>query len=272
MDEIRISGLKIFANHGVYNFEKEKGQHFVINATLFLSLCKAGASDDLNNTVNYAECCEFIQNVFTQKSYDLIETTANELAYGILKKYPTVEKVEIEVCKPEAPITIPFDNVSVFVSRARHTAFIAVGSNLGESKNTIEKGKALLVESGMVNITKESSLIVTKPYGVTDQPDFLNGMWKVETFLEPYELLDLLNDVEKKMGRERLVHWGPRTLDLDIIYYDDCIIDTERLTVPHIDMANREFVLKPLMEVDNFKRHPISRLRAEEMLEKIGNK
>ena len=105
---------------------------------------------------------------------------------------------------------------------------------------------------------------------MTDQPDFTNGMWKVETLMDPFSLLKKLNEIEARLGRERLVHWGPRTIDLDIIYFDDETIDTEKLTIPHIDMANREFVLKPLSEVDPYKRHPINKMTAGEMLKNLS--
>ncbi len=87
--------------------------------------------------------------------------------------------------------------------------------------------------------------------------------------MEPLELLDTLNDIEARLGRVRTIHWGPRTIDLDIIYYDDCVIDSKRLTIPHIDMANRTFVLEPLAEIDPYIRHPYSGLRAGEMLDKL---
>ncbi len=119
---------------------------------------------------------------------------------------------------------------------------------------------------------KESSLITTKPYGVLEQPDFTNGLWLIKTICEPYELLEELNRIEASLGRQRLVHWGPRTIDLDIIYYDDLVVDSKRLTIPHVDMTNRDFVLVPLNEVDPFVRHPLNHLRASEMLERLGKK
>ena len=79
---------------------------------------------------------------------------------------------------------------------------------------------------------------------------------ELETLLTPFELLEKLQQVERQAGRERKVHWGPRTLDLDLLLYDDCVIDTETLTVPHPDMQNRDFVLAPLCEIAPFVRHP----------------
>lgn len=268
-DEIRIQGLNIFASHGVFPEEKENGQNFILNITMTTSLLAAGLTDDLCETINYGETCEFVAEEFTKCSYNLIEAACENLARAILIKYPVCEKVKVEVCKPEAPVSEDFENISVCIERGWHEVFIAVGSNLGDSRDIIEHARDMLAEMDGVKILKESTLINTKPYGVTDQPDFTNGMWKIRTIMEPFELLDTLNDIEARLGRVRLVHWGPRTIDLDIIYYDDLTIDTERLTIPHIDMANRTFVLEPLNEIDPYVRHPRLGLRASELLSKL---
>jgi dihydroneopterin aldolase/2-amino-4-hydroxy-6-hydroxymethyldihydropteridine diphosphokinase len=269
-DRINIKGLKLYAYHGCLEEERQKGQEFTLDITLYLNLTPAGITDNLERTVNYSEACQVAQEAFTKYAYNLIETAAEEVAAALLIKYSLVDKVTVEVFKPHAPIPLDFENVSVFIERKRHTAYIAVGSNLGESEATIAKARELFLKVEGNEILAESSLIVTKPYGVTDQPDFINGMWKVSTLLPPYDLLKKLNEIEHRLGRERLIHWGPRTIDLDIIYYDNLVIDSEKLTVPHIDMANREFVLKPLLEVDPYVRHPITGLRAQEMLDKLN--
>ena len=92
-----------------------------------------------------------------------------------------------------------------------------------------------------------SDYLVTEPYGVTDQDEFLNGVLKMRTLLSPEELLERLHQLEQEANRERIIHWGPRTLDLDILFYDQEIIDTADLHVPHPDMQNREFVLAPVL-------------------------
>lgn len=267
LDEIRIRGLKIYASHGVLPEEKENGQYFFLNITFRLDTHPAGLEDNLDKTINYAEACDFTAEEFTKCSYDLIEAAAENLARALLIKYPQCEEIEVEVNKPNAPIEEEFENVSVNITRGWHNAYVAVGSNLGDSYELIDAAKDKLTEKEEVELIKESSLITTKPYGGVEQPDFVNGLWKIRTVYEPFELLDELNKIEALLGRQRLVHWGPRTIDLDIIYYDDLVVDTKRLTVPHIDMANRTFVLEPLNEVDPYVRHPLNGLRASEMLE-----
>ena len=102
-----------------------------------------------------------------------------------------------------------------------------------------------------------SDYICTAPYGVTDQDEFLNGALILKTLLTPEELLKVLNGIEAEADRVRTLRWGPRTLDLDILFYDDLVIDTPTLHIPHIDMQRRDFVLTPLAQLSPYKRHPV---------------
>ena len=136
-----------------------------------------------------------------------------------------------------------------------HTAYIALGSNLGDKEANLRRALELLIERG-VEIVKTSTLISTEPYGVTDQPQFLNGVCEVRTSLEPLELLHTLLDIEQEMGRVRLRHWGERNIDLDLLLYEDVVMDTPQLKLPHPDMQNRDFVLLPLAEIAPELVHP----------------
>ena len=190
-------------------------------------------------------------------TFRLIETVADVLAREILLKFPLVQRVELEVKKPNAPIMLPFDYVSVAVERQWHNVYVGIGSNMGNREMLIRNAMLLLNEQRDCQIVKGSSLFVTAPYGYTDQPEFLNGCLLVKTLQNPQQFLDTLHAIELRLGRERKIHWGPRTIDLDILLYDDAVISTETLTVPHIDMQNRMFVLKPLDEIAGFVRHPL---------------
>lgn len=272
MDYIKITGLKIYAYHGVLPEEQKNGQDFIINARLFYSMKKAGMSDDLNDALNYAEVCEFIGKTFTENRFDLIEAAAEHLCSRLLLAFPILEKIELELRKPQAPIPMDFEDVSVNMTRSWHKAYVAVGSNMGDSRQLIADGLAKLKKQENVRNFKESSLLVTKPYGPVEQDDFLNGCVTFETLLDPEKLLDLLHMIEAEANRERKIHWGPRTLDLDIIFYDKLVYESEDLVIPHVDMHNRSFVLTPLPELAPNYRHPVLGLTVKQMLDKVTEK
>lgn len=128
-------------------------------------------------------------------------------------------------------------------------AVIGMGSNMGDRKGYLTKALEEIEKRAGV-ITGRSQIIETRAYGYTEQDDFLNMVASIETALTPHELLSVLQDIEHELGRVRTIHWGPRTIDLDILYYGDEIIDDNDLHVPHPDLYNREFVLRPLAELD----------------------
>ena len=145
-----------------------------------------------------------------------------------------------------------------------HTAYVALGSNLGDKEANLRKALELLKERG-VEVVKTSSFICTEPYGVTDQPQFLNGVCEVRTSLVPLALLHTLLEIEQEMGRVRLRHWGERNIDLDLLLYEDVVMDTPELKLPHPDMQNRDFVLLPLAEIAPELVHPILQKSIEEL-------
>ena len=269
MDRIKIRDLEVYAYHGVNPEEKENGQHFYVNADLYLDLSKAGKTDELTATAHYGHVCKTITRVMQAQSYDLIERAAEVTAEAILKEYPVVREVRVEVKKPEAPVKLPFGMISVEVTRGWKEAVVAVGGNLGDTEATIADAVRMLAEDPNVRVLRQSSLIRTKAWGKTDQPDFTNGALLLETLYQPEELLDVLQSAEQQAGRVRKEKWGPRTLDLDLIFFEDQVIRTERLTVPHPLMQERLFVLDPLCEICPEKLHPVYQKTVWELRERI---
>ena len=268
-DQIRIEELEVYAHHGVYPEENEKGQHFYVNATLYINTRPAGLTDDLSLSTNYGEVCQFITEFMQQHTFQLIETVAERTAYEVLQHFPLVQGLDLEIRKPEAPIPLPFGSVSVAIHREWHEAYIAVGSNMGDSRGHIAKALGQLEKHKDIQVTKVSGLLETLPYGGVEQENFVNGMFEIRTLLTPEELLRELHKIEASEGRERKIHWGPRTLDLDIIFYDDLIYSSEDLVIPHVDMENRYFVLKPLSELAPNFRHPITHKTVAQMLAEL---
>ncbi|MBE5870162.1 MAG: 2-amino-4-hydroxy-6-hydroxymethyldihydropteridine diphosphokinase [Lachnospiraceae bacterium] len=270
MDHIFIKNLKIFANHGVYEEETRKGQDFYVNARLYLDLRTAGKTDSLERSVNYGEVCLFLKDFLTKHTYQLIEAASYHSMKALLLKFPLIRRIEFELCKPEAPIPMEFENVSTVMQMGWHKVYIALGSNMGDRRRTILTAVEALEKDDDFRKIRTSSLIETKPYGGVEQDDFLNGVLEAQTILTPQELLDRLHFYEAKAGRKRAVHWGPRTLDLDILFYDDLILSEEDLIIPHPDMGNREFVLKPLLELAPCLRHPVYQKTTQQLYEMIS--
>lgn len=150
-------------------------------------------------------------------------------------------------------------------------AFIALGSNMGDRNKYLEDA-ITLINKRVGNVLKRSSILETEPYGYTDQDNFLNMAIKVDTELSPRDLLKELLQIEAELERVRLITWGPRTIDLDIIYYDNEIIDEDDLKIPHIDLYNRDFVLKPIVEIDENFIDPRKNKKVRELLEELENK
>lgn len=153
---------------------------------------------------------------------------------------------------------------------------IALGSNVpgpwGNSSETLDQAVKELANNH-ITVVARSSWIETKPYGVIDQPSFVNGAVQVKTQLPPEKLLKILQKIEGSAGRKRREKWGPRTLDLDIIAYDNVILEGSQnhmdLTVPHADLHNRSFVLLPILELDPGWHHPVTGKTVVQMLEAL---
>ncbi len=269
MDRIRISGLKIFAHHGVYEEEKVRGQTFDINAVLYMNMEKAGKSDELSDAVDYGAVCLFIDSYMRENHFNLLEALAEHMARALLLQYPEIEKIDLEIEKPDAPIPLRFETVSVRIVRSWHKVYIAMGSNMGERLRYLEKAVAHLLEDEQFRNIKVSEYLESEPYGNVEQAKFLNGVLEAETLYSPQALLERLRQEENLAGRERLIHWGPRTLDLDILFYDELVLNNSSLTIPHPDMKNRLFVLEPLFELNPYLIHPVYKKTVEELLREL---
>ncbi len=129
------------------------------------------------------------------------------------------------------------------------TAYVGLGSNLGDKAANLSTAVGLLRQDERCRIARASSLYVTRPFGVEDQPDFLNAAVELRTLLNPHELLAKCLEVERNMGRMRTIRWGPRVIDLDILIYEDSNVNTGDLVIPHPGLVERAFALAPLAEI-----------------------
>ncbi len=269
MDKIKITDLEVFSNHGVLKEENILGQKFLISAEIFMDTSPAGNADNLDLSINYSEICHAIKKIMKNNTFRLIETAAEKIAQTILLDFDKAEEVSIEVKKPWAPILLPLEYVSVTSHRKWHTVYLSLGSNIGDKQNYLSRAIDAISKNSMCKNLRVSDFEITKPVGYTDQDDFLNCCIELKTLLSPHDLLELTSSIESAAMRERKIHWGPRTLDIDIILYDDLIMSDEKLTIPHIEMANRGFVLKPLCQLNPYAINPVLKMSAIELYKSL---
>lgn len=266
MDKINIRDLEIYARHGVYPEETALGQKFLVSLILETDTRKAGIQDDLSSSVDYGKVAHDVEQFLTKNTYKLLEAAAEHLAEELLLSYPQVERITVEIKKPWAPILLPLDTVSAEIVRSWHKVYLSIGSNMEQREEHLNHALERLKQDNRIIITAVSEFLRTKPYGYTQQEDFLNGAVELKTLYTPQELLKVLHSIEAEGGRERKIHWGPRTIDLDILFYDDEVIAEPDLTVPHIEMHKREFVLVPLSQIAPWKEHPVLHKSVLDML------
>jgi dihydroneopterin aldolase/2-amino-4-hydroxy-6-hydroxymethyldihydropteridine diphosphokinase len=260
MDHIRLTGIRAFGYHGVHPEERRDGQHFVADVVLHVPLAEAARTDALPATVHYGHLAREVAAELAGEPADLIETVAGRIADRALR-HERVRGVTVTVHKPEAPIAVPFTDVAVTVERFRPaTAVVALGANLGDRAATLDRALDVLDRLPGLRVTGRSPALETvavTPAGPDpDRPRYLNGVAVLETALEPADLLATLHAVEHAFGRERAAVWADRTLDLDLVTYDDLELATPALVLPHPRAHLREFVLRPWLALDPGARIP----------------
>ena len=147
--------------------------------------------------------------------------------------------------------------------------YIGLGANLGDRRSQLERAVAYIGESSDIIRVATSAFRETPPWGVTDQPPFLNGVVEIRTAMSPDALLRFLKDGERKLGRTPTARWGPRIIDMDILLFGSRIIKTPHLQIPHAEMTNRRFVLEPLLELNPALCHPATQVPLRDYLQRL---
>lgn len=300
-DRITLTGLKARGFHGVFDFEKREGQDFVVDVVLHADHARAGASDRLEDTVNYADVAQIVADRVTGEPFDLIEALAWAIAGDLLS---VARAVEVTVHKPQAPIDQNFQDVSVTVRSSGAQgqsqgvvqglarggqAVIGMGANMGNPAETVQSAMDALDLHPHITVLQRSSLYRSAPVGGVEQDDFINAVMTVETTLSAYELLGVCQGVELAHGRTRDVRRGPRTLDLDLIRFTpheglgrgaglgdtgaQLTLNDPVLTLPHPEAGKRAFVLTPWHEIDPSATIDVdgTTLTLRERLEQLGD-
>ncbi|UJR19830.1 hypothetical protein I4U23_022963 [Adineta vaga] len=284
-DEINVNGLKVLTIVGVFTFERLKKQYVIIDLSIKMSSeSNISIHEVIDDVVQYVESSNF----------KTVEALVMKIGQLITQEY-NIENVFVKVTKPNA---IPFtDGVGVssimnkasfndiepittqstvmestqfnlptssddstFSKKKNHIAYIAFGSNQGNQIKNINEALYYL-EKAKINILSTSSLYISKPMYYKDQPDFFNGVIKVSfNDFSPHDLMKKCKEIEYEyINRIKKINNGPRSIDLDILLYDDIILNTNDLIIPHQSMLERSFVLQPLCELLSFDTlHPVT--------------
>lgn len=254
MDRIDINGLRVMTLVGVLAHEREAAQPLQVDISLEVDLADAGFSDELADTAHYGLVAERVAAVMRESKDLLLERLAHRIAEEALL-VDRVEAVELTLTKLRPPIPEDLQSTAVHIRRDRkqlnvpvrqqHTAIVALGSNLGDRVGFLRFG----IEQ-LGSVVRQSRVYETEPVGGPDQQGaYFNMVAVVETPLDPFAFIRRCQRIEAMAGRQRVIHWGPRTLDIDLLFYDDANISTEELLVPHPRIAQRRFVLHPLSDV-----------------------
>lgn len=327
-DQIRLVGISAIGYHGVFDHERREGQTFSADVVVHLDTRRAAATDDLTLTVDYGVLAAQVAAVLAGEPADLVETVAERIAATALA-HPAVAVVDVAVHKPQAPVTVPFEDIVVSIRRDHNKlpaaepwkppagqgqpvplepdepsragagpaqdpgsaalaleavaaavvaavpaglsgamartdveadrleqappepveVVLALGSNQGAPQETLRQAVAELTVLDGLDVLAVSPLARTAPVGSPDQPDFLNAVVIASTTLSPRALLRAAQALEIAHGRERQEHWGPRTLDIDLIVYGSTLAVTDDLELPHPRAHERAFVLQPWVQI-----------------------
>jgi 2-amino-4-hydroxy-6-hydroxymethyldihydropteridine diphosphokinase len=255
MDRIEITGLRVMTLLGVLSHEREFPQPLEFDIILEGDLRDAGVSDDLSDTAHYGLVTERAAAIARESKDELLERLVHRIAEDALT-FDRVEVAEVVVRKLRPPIPEDVQTTAIRVRRTRadlqipprtsHHAVVALGTNLGDRVAYLK----LAVSELGAGIVAQSQVFETAPIGgPADQGAYLNMVVDVETSLDPFAMLRRCQRIESLALRQRIVHWGPRTLDVDLLFFDQYVIESPELTIPHPRVNERRFVLTPLAEV-----------------------
>lgn len=253
-DTIEITGLRAVTIVGALPHEREIEQPLRIDLWLDVDLRDAGMTDELSDTVHYGLVADRVVDCVEESKDVLLERLVTRIADEALQ-FDRVEAVRVRLTKLRPPLAVDAESTSVTIHRTRaelsvpphtvHRAFVALGSNLGD-----RAGYLRYAVENLGNVVAESRVYETAPVGgPDDQGPYLNMVVEVETSLDPFALLRRCQRIEAEAMRQRTVRWGPRTLDVDIVLFDDMAIESDELTLPHPRFSERRFVLAPLADI-----------------------
>ncbi|KAL7752988.1 trifunctional dihydropteroate synthetase [Sorochytrium milnesiophthora] len=281
-DVLFIRDLVLSAIIGVNPWEREERQNIIINLSIFHPDGFPESGDVVTQPNDYRTIARLVEEYVQESSFKTVEALCHHVARLCIERC-NVSKVTVRIEKPSALVFAKTAGVEVTRDREwlrqlkakqneylrrrtisvastgehMHTAYIAMGSNLGDRAGHIHAALFAMTQDGQSRIVNTSFLYETAPMYVTDQPMFLNAVCKIATSHEPHSLLKTLKSCEENAGRTDTGRNGPRPIDLDILFYDNVELNTDTLIIPHPRIQEREFVLRPLCDIAPDLHHPV---------------
>ncbi|MEA2015815.1 MAG: 2-amino-4-hydroxy-6-hydroxymethyldihydropteridine diphosphokinase [Actinomycetota bacterium] len=270
MFKIKIENLNLFGYHGVREIEKKDGQNFRFNIEIIFDRKNLSGSDKLEDTLNYSKVIKVLKDINSSRSFNLLETLSQKIAVEIMKVSTVVEKVSVEVEKTSPPIKENLESVGIeYVidkksmknmegermkggKGGRLDVYMSLGSNIGDREKNLRKAAGMIGAGKNIDIIEVSSIYETEPMYFKEQNSFYNIVLKakVSDKTSPFGVMGYLKKVESGFGNRNNKRYGPRAIDIDILYYGDMSINSEFLTIPHPRIEERKFVMVPLSEID----------------------
>ncbi|MDR2402056.1 MAG: 2-amino-4-hydroxy-6-hydroxymethyldihydropteridine diphosphokinase [Cytophagales bacterium] len=247
---ITIENLIILACHGYNPEEKKNPQPLSFSLKIFYDYEKACNDNNLESTISFTYVAKLVNDFCKTNTFNLLEKLAAETCRMLMDTFANIQEIQIDLKKINPPTLLYLSSLGVSFTLKREEVYLALGSSMGNRKELLDFAVENLKLTRGVKVLKVSKFIETEPYGDVAKNTFLNGAVKILTYLEPEELLDQTSKIELMGGRTRGAIWGEdRTLDIDIIFFGNKKIATDRLIVPHYDWKNRDFVKIPLKDI-----------------------
>ncbi len=266
MFKILIKNFNLFGYHGVREEEKRNGQNFRFNIEVSLGRDNLIRNDCLEDTLNYSEIINIIKDINNQNRFNLLETLSKTIAGRIMEMSPMIGKVKVRVEKTAPPIKDNLESVGVEYMLDRKNleegkkgklkdskvdVYMSLGSNIENRENNLRKAVDLINKNPNIGILKVSSIYETEPMYVKNQNYFYNIVLRAQVNgkVSPFEILGFLKGIEFSFGGKKDKRYGPRIIDIDLLYYGEMSVESDFLTIPHPRIEERKFVLIPLGEI-----------------------
>ena len=265
--QLTIKELKLAAVIGCYDYERANTQPLILDLTLDLGTWSY--LDELENTVNYAELHALIIKSASESNFLLVESLAKFLAAELFLRYSQIKKIVLTIRKPEVCHEKDCLIQASFTQKREYKVAIALGSNLNNPRQQLISAIEFISE--IVQDIRHAPIYKSSPCGFTEQYDFFNTCISGTTTLEPLELLVALKKIEKRMGKVEQFTNGPRIIDLDILLFADKSYQQLFLQIPHPRLAERDFVLQPLIAIEPTWIHPELQLSMLELFKRLSS-